>query len=211
VVGVRGIALLVVLGLAAIACGGSDDDPCANAGSTSVLLFGGEERTGVAVDDLRPLPPVVRTVEAQMGSCAERSTMRAEVLRGVPPEVALARDSANRQVARLYPAEGFFLTLPSHPLHRWLYRRDDRPDLRQGKRCKHRATQHGVVRYVSGWEGSITLARSGAQQHLRIDAKSALDLPSTGGLPRLRVGQRVRVESNRCGASRLVATRVSLR
>jgi hypothetical protein len=206
---VRALALLVVLGLAAIACG-CGGDPCANAGSTSVLLFGGEQRTGAAVGDVGPLPPVARTLEAEEGSCAGRSTVTVEVLRGVPPSVALARDSANGELATLYPAEGFFLTSPSHPLHRWLYRRDDLPDLRRGRRCTRRAPEHGVVRQLSGWEGRITVHGPSAERFLRVDAGTVLDLPRTDGLPRLRVGQQVRVESARCGATRIVATRVSL-
>ena len=205
----RGVAFLVVLGLAAVALG-CGDDPCANAGSTSVLLFEGERRTGIAIADLRPLPPVDRTVEAQVGSCAGRSTTRVEVLRGVPPSIAVARDSEDAEFATLYPAEGFFLTLPSHPLHRWVYRRDDLPNFRRGKRCKRRATERGVVRYVSGWEGRITLRRSRVERFVRVDAETMLDLPRTDGLPRLRVGQQVRVESLSCGAARIVATRLSL-
>lgn len=208
-VAMRGVAFLVVLGLAAVASG-CGDDPCANAGSTGVLLLEGERRTGIAIDDLRPLPPVDRTLEAQVGSCAGRSTIRVEVVRGVPPSVAVARDSADAELTTLYPAEGFFLTVPSHPLHRWLYRRDHLPNLRRGRRCLRRAAEHGVVRQLSGWEGRITLLRRGGERFLRVDAHTVLDVPRTDGLPRLRVGQRVRVESKRCGATRVVATRVSL-
>ena len=35
-------------------------------------------------------------------------------MRGVPPSVAVARDSEDAELATLYPAEGFFLTSPSH-------------------------------------------------------------------------------------------------
>jgi hypothetical protein len=122
----------------------------------------------------------------------------------------VARDSAKNELATLYPAEGFFLTSPSHPLHRWLYRRDDLPDLRRGKRCERRAVEHGVVRHLSGWEGRITVRSPGAERYLRVDAQTLLDLPRTDGLPRLRVGQQVRVESERCGAAPIVATRVRL-
>jgi hypothetical protein len=116
-IAMRGFAFLVVLGLAATASG-CGDDPCENAGSTSVLRLDGERRTGIAVGDLRPLPPVDRTLKAQVGSCAGRSSIRVEVIRGVPPSVAVARDSADAEFATVYPAEGVFLTSPSHPLHR---------------------------------------------------------------------------------------------
>jgi hypothetical protein len=208
-VAIRDVVSLVVLSLAAIAFG-CGDDPCANAGSTGVLLLEGERRTGIAIDDLPPLPPVERTLEAQVGSCAGRSTIRVEVVRGVPPSVAVARASADAELATVYPAEGFFLTLPSHPLHRWLYRRDHLPNLRRGRRCQRRAAEHGVVRQLSGWEGRITLLRRDGERSLRVDAHTVLDVPRTDGLPRLRVGQQVRVESKRCGATRVVATRVSL-
>jgi hypothetical protein len=208
-VAMRGVAFLVVLGLAAVAFG-CGDDPCANAGSTSVLLFEGERRTGIAIGDLRPLPHVDHTVEAQLGSCAGRSTITVEVMRGVPPSVAVARDSEDAELATLYPARGFFLTSPSHPLHRWIYRRDDLPDFRRGKRCERRTTERGVVRYVSGWEGRVTLRGPRADRFVRVDAETALDLPRTDGLPRLRLGEQVRLESLRCGAARIVATRLSL-
>ena len=132
-----------------------------------------------------------------------------EVLRDVPPTVALARDSANGDPT-LYSAPGFFLTSPSHPLHRWLYRRDELPDFRGGKNCKRRATERGIVRYLSGWEGRVTLRGRGVERFMRVDARTALDLPRTDGVPRLRIGQQVVVESERCGPTRIVATRLSV-
>ncbi len=203
---VRVSASMAGIAVAALVCGcDTAASPCDNAGSSSVLVLEGERRTGVFVGDLQELPRSTDTAGAEIAGCQGGEHVRVQVLEGVPRSVAVARRGYDSPGAPLlYPAEGFFLTAREHPLHRWLYRTDARPDKRRGRLCRSRPAVEGNVAAVNGWGGHVSLGS--ARDAFLVDVNTRLEVPSIDGVPRLLRGQRARIESQRCGPKRAVAT-----
>jgi hypothetical protein len=166
----------------------------------------GERLSGIAVDDLpRRWPPIDGTVAVNKTDCpddgeASTSSMSVSRLRGVPPAVAVANGSRAR-VDVLYLADGYLLQLPEHPLHIGRYGSPSLPDERHGQRCRPQSRLAGRVIYLSEWEGRLEVRRAGrADVPVRVDARTTvIGERGAGGLPRIRVSDRVTVRGVRCG------------
>jgi hypothetical protein len=207
--GVRTLTIVALLGVGGLcaACG-EGQDLCANAGVVETPTVLDERRSGIGLENEGPLPPQVGSLAAKGVDCGDGPrAFTVAILRGVPPEVAVAEIQPGERT--LYISEGFFLTHPSHPLHRWLFGRDDRPDQSRNRRCAPRAAQVGTVTHLEEFDGYLKLDVSDGTSVVRIDARTVLDVRREFGVPRVRVGDRVRVEAVRCGPYRTVARRVS--
>ena len=198
---VRVWGFMAGLAVAAVMCGCDEGSRCENAGMADVLYYDGEPRTGVSVGDLPELPRSAGTARAEIGGCDGRESVTVQVLEGVPGGVAVARrrdDSQDDPV--LYPAQGFLLTSPEHPLHRWLYRADARPDLRRSRECARRPPIEGRLAHVDGWGGRLRLRSQ--RRGIQVDVNTVLEVPRPDGVPRLLPGSRVRIDRGSAAAAR---------
>ena len=208
-------ALLLAL-LALVALAGAASGPPARGACAAAVSWRGADYAGWAVRAPLPVGPDLGAGTAPacrdtivVGRAPRPVTAPRPValraIAGVAPSLAVAVDGDRRTA---YLASGTLPQLPSHPLHRAIYGRDDRPLETRGRDCAPAPAARGRVR-GGGPIGEIALAPgAGPPVRALVDARTRVDPELLdGGAAGLVPGRRVAVGLLRCDGL-LVARRV---
>ena len=194
----RRAALLLLLSLVALSCGGTGAHKACPASYANAITYMGEVRYGWHVaDNPGPWPPVERRVSALTSYCGEYRSTKVIQFRGIAPEVALAADSADDgKPYTLYLSPGFLTEVRTHPLHDILYP-PRQPDESRGSRAEGSPAKPGstrrCLRTASG--GSISGPASAPLWH---------------GVAQPRAEDRVLIAGVLCGRTRKVARLIAV-
>ena len=151
-------------------------------------------------------------------SAPDAETATVMRVRGVDPDVAvsLAQDPSP------YAAPGYFVELPSHPLHSALFGGPRRPNAKAGWRCRPPFELRGEVSAVppavfrvDGEESEVNVRRYRDGDEgvaIVVDAETRIEGLARSGLPYVERGDRVSIVARECLASgarvQLVAERI---
>ena len=131
------------------------------------------------------------------GETGASRAVEVSALAGIEPKLAVGVVDEPR---RGYVAAGYFVQLPTHPLHFVLAERT--PECGGSHRLR-------LVGYVERNDGSLTLqAASGDTVVLLVGSRTRILGLSRGGLPYVGLGRKIQVEAVRCAGHRLLALRV---
>jgi hypothetical protein len=112
-------------------------------------------------------------------------------IRGVPPALGFY-DTLTRTIFR---AQGYFASLPSHPLHDLLFAGSE--DDRRGARCRRPVRRRGRVTEITLGSGFL-LRSKGARMQLQVSERSQIHGFERHGHPYLQAGDRISVLVQRC-------------
>jgi hypothetical protein len=137
------------------------------------------------------------------GGASDERAQPVEVwrVRGVAPRLAVAQEDGSLSLA-----PGYFVALPSHPLHDRFYesaREPAKPG--DGRRCR---VSGRVLAPTSSQLATIRTAR-GRELDVVIDARTRFDGLRRAGHPHLDEGQAIHVEARRCRPRHVTAMRIS--
>jgi hypothetical protein len=180
--------------------------PVASAACADQVVVDDRVLTGSEVDAPRRLPPAAGTYPAISPACndtggdepgRETTVVR---LRGVPPRIAVGRRGRPGVV---YLADGSLARIGTHPLHAALFADPRTPSYRAHRRCRPfpsavrgRVLEDGVLR--------VQIAR----RTVFVSADAATRFANRPAYEPVLQGQRLRMETSRCGPRR-VADRVT--
>lgn len=141
---------------------------------------------------------VVPCLEAR-GCAGTPPARNATILRieGVDPEVAVG---VEEDAGSVYLAEGYFVELAGHPLHRAVFGRDGTPNETAGLDCGRAFRRIG--RRVPPLTSVLRVELDGQDREATffVDAKTEIAVPERNGLPYVADGQRISITARACGA-----------
>lgn len=185
----RLVPLLAVVGVLA-GVGEARGFSCGSAVVVNGHALIGAGGVGAVPDRGRAIPAVLPAC----GSDGPDSRIRVEPLKGVPPEIAVARGR------ELFLDSDSLVEIRAHPLHRTRF--GDRPiDYRKGRRCRR---EDGVTRGV--YAGNRRIRRADRTVFVAIDV--ATRLTNRPAYEPLRDGQSVALRTSIC-ATRRVADEIA--
>lgn len=193
---------LLVLCLALAGCGSEEDvesGACADA-----LLVNGELYVGTVLRG--PDPKAGGPVEGGVQpGCNDGGPTEPDVeiglreVSGVPPEVAVYRESGTRTI---YLNAGYPTELPEHPLHDRIHGSPDRPQRRaRGRACRLDAEVRDT------WGYPIVIA-GGRSVIVNIDARTRVTGFGRDGLTYFERGDRLRIRGHGCDRDVMLARRI---
>ncbi len=210
--------LLAAVAIACVILLAATRPPAANASCVASVNWGGVQYQGLAPPKGRKLslgarlgrarvPPCIDTVPAPP---AQPDTFRRiRRIKGVSPAIAVS-DVRGRSV---YAAEGYFLTLPSHPLNHLYGARSFLLSKTSIRSCKARPSVRGRV--TGGFDSINLIDDRGRAREITVSPHARFHGFLRNGLPFLQTGDRVRVAVKKCvlrlGARILVARSVAPR
>jgi len=190
---------LVIACLAVVAGCGGDDDETASGDCAAAVVWNHEVYFGVFRKKLPP--PGDALDDGEVPGCDDGGgeepsrDVGLTAVSGVAPEVAVYAEGD------IYLNPGYLLELPSHPLHQEFYGPPGRPLRRaQGKSC----TIEGEIESLQEF---IVQAPDG-EQWITVDARTRVKGFRRGGLPYLRIGDRVRIKGKGCNEAVMLAQRI---
>jgi hypothetical protein len=127
------------------------------------------------------------------GEAGASSTVEVRRLIGVDPRIAVA---VKGEPEHAYLARGYFVQLPSHPLHRSLPPRQRSRSELKGCAATRRVELAGTVRSSTG--AGIGVARGRGEALLFVDSFTRLRGLERYGLPYVAAGQHVAVDATAC-------------
>jgi hypothetical protein len=127
------------------------------------------------------------------GEAGASSTVEVRRLIGVDPRIAVA---VKGEPEHAYLARGYFVQLPSHPLHRSLGPRQRSRSELKGCAATRRVELAGTVRSSTG--AGIGVARGRGEAFLFVDPFTRVRGLERYGLPYVAAGQRVAVDATAC-------------
>jgi hypothetical protein len=127
------------------------------------------------------------------GEAGASSTVEVRRLIDVDPRIAVA---VKGEPEHAYLARGYFVQLPSHPLHRSLRLRQRSLSELRGCAAMRRVELAGTVRTRTG--AGIGVTRGRGEAFLFVDAFTRVRGLERYGLPYVAPGQRVAVEATAC-------------
>lgn len=188
--------------IAMAACGGEGK----SSSCVPLLRWNGSTYFEDVVKAPRLGPRIGRATRPNCGARGSDERVFVRRISGVPPTVAVADERRQGKVAL---AEGYFVELPSHPLHVSVFgdarRRHPRE---QGRTCTVRAQ----VRVPPAVGRRFILTNASGETYVRLDTNTSVRGFLRDGLPFVRTGDFLVVRGHRCGRAGpgavLTATRI---
>jgi Family of unknown function (DUF6281) len=131
--------------------------------------------------------------DAHGGEAGASSTVEVRRLAGVDPRVAVA---VQGEPEHAYLARGYFVQLPSHPLHQALSRAQRMRSELEGCADTRPLAFEGTVRSSTG--ATIGVSKGKGEAFLFVDQYTRVQGLARNGLPYVAPGQRIAVEAMVC-------------